>query len=174
MNADGSGRRVIGIPFSPRYATWAPNGKIVFVRLRQPSGSGGDGRPDPFAGGDLYAVDPDGGRLRRLTRGAWMVLPSVSPDGSTIAAYETKTDRLVAVPFRPGGPAGTLLARMSRHFPNGLPLARWAPDGKKLVVGISPYGGLFGASLFLVDADGSGLTWIPSVAHAQGPDWRPQ
>ena len=31
MNADGSGRRVVGVPDPPSYATWAPNGKIVFV-----------------------------------------------------------------------------------------------------------------------------------------------
>jgi TolB protein len=175
MNADGSGRRLVRLPFYPNYATWAPNGKIVFMRVRQPSGGLGDSGPDPYAGGDLYAVNPDGSGLRRLTKGASVILPSVSPDGSTIAAYATKRDRLMAIPYRADGSAVTLLARASRYFPNGaLPLAHWASDGKQLVLGSSSYEAYGGAGLFLVNADGSGLTWIPDVANALSPDWRPQ
>ena len=65
MNADGSGRRVVGLPSSADYATWAPDGKIVFVRVRQPR----DQRRD-YPGGDLFAVNPDGSGLKRLTKGA--------------------------------------------------------------------------------------------------------
>ena len=114
MNADGSGRRLLGVgaPFWPRFATWAPNGKIVFVRIRASVGwmYGGE---RPSLGGDLYAVNPDGSGLERLTKGAWLASPSVSPDGSTIAAYARKTDRLVAMPFQGDGPAITLLDRAS-------------------------------------------------------------
>ena len=114
-------------------------------------------------GGDLYAVNPDGSGLERLTKGASMILPSVSPDGSTIAAYETKTDRLIAVPYGGDGPAVTLLADASRYFPNGgKPLAHWAPDGKTLVLGSSNRGERGGAGLYIVNADGSGLTTIPA------------
>ena len=103
-----------------------------------------------------------------------MTWPSVSPDGSTIAAYAQDTDRLVAVPYGADGPAVTLLARASRYFPNGgMPLAHWAPDGMRLVLGSSNVGEAGGAGLFLVNADGSGLTRIPGVTQAIGPDWRP-
>ena len=171
MNADGSGRRLVDVPFStPSYAKWAPNGKIIFVRVRQRAIS-----HDPYAGGDLYAVNPDGSGLQRLTKGAPVILPSVSPDGSTIAAYATKTDRLIAVPYRADGPAVTLLARASHYFPNGgKPLAHWAPDGKTLVLGSSNYGEERGAGLLLVNADGSGLTAIPDVTQVIDPDWRPE
>ena len=169
MNADGSGRRVVGVD-SPSYATWGPNGKIVFVRVRRLSG----GDSAFYAGGDLYSVNPDGSGLERLTKGAWMILPSVSPDGSTIAAYGTKMDRLVAMPFRGDGHAATLLARASRYFPNGgKPLAHWTSDGKQLVLGSSNAGEYGGAGLLLVNADGSGLTNIPNVTQVIGPDWQP-
>ena len=170
MNADGSGRRVVRVPFSANYATWAPNGKIVFVRVRQPRDQWRD-----YPGGDLYAVNPDGSGLQRLTKGASVILPSVSPDGATIAAYATKTDRLIAVPYRADGPAVTLLARASHYFPNGgKPLAHWAPDGKRLVLGSSNSGEDGGAGLLLVNADGSGLTNIPDVTQVIGPDWQPE
>ena len=120
-------------------------------------------------------MNPDGSGLQRLTKGAAMILPSVSPDGSTIAAYATKTDRLIAVPYRGDGPAVTLLARASHYFPNGgMPLAHWAPDGKTLVLGSSNYGEDGGAGLLLVNADGSGLTSIPDVTQVIDPDWRPE
>ena len=170
MNADGSGRRVVGVPFTVDYATWAPNGKIVFVGVRQPRDQWWS-----HPGGDLYAVNPDGSGLQRLTQGTEMTLPSVSPDGATIAAYATKTDRLIAVPYRGDGPAVTLLARASHYFPNGgMPLAHWAPDGKRLVLGSSNRGEDGGAGLLLVNADGSGLTNIPGVTQVIGPDWQPE
>jgi Tol biopolymer transport system component len=169
MNADGTGRRVVGVPFSADYATWAPNDKIVFVRVRQPKEQWWD-----YRGGDLYAVNPDGSGLQRLTQGTEMILPSVSPDGSTIAAYATKLDRLIAVPYRGDGHAVTLLARASRYFPNdGKPLAHWTSDGKRLVLGSSNAGEYGGAGLLLVNADGSGLTNIPNVTQVIGPDWQP-
>jgi Tol biopolymer transport system component len=168
MNADGSGRpSVVPLPFSPKkHATWAADGKIVFVRPRLT-----DSYPN---GGDIYAVNPDGSGLERLTKGASMMWPSVSPDGSTIAAYATKTDRLITVPYGGDGPAVTLLARAARYFPNyGLPLAHWAQDGTKLVLGSSNEQESGGAGLYIVNADGSGLTRIPDVTQAIGPDWQP-
>ena len=161
MNADGSGRRVVGVPDPPSYATWAPNGKIVFVSAHLGSGD--------ILRVDLYAVNPDGSGLQRLTKGADMILPSVSPDGSTIAAYATKTDRLIAVPYGGDGPAVTLLADASEYFLNGgRPLAHWAPDGKTLVLGSSNYGEVGGAGLYIVNADGSGLAMLP-VTQASAP-----
>ena len=187
VNADGSGRRVVpGAPCWPHFATWAPNGKIVFVRVRSDRA---------FRGGDLYAVNPDGSGLQRLTKGAWLTSPSVSPDGSTIAAYATKADRLIAMPFRGDGHAVTLLAHASQYFPevgsghyhpnvSGTPVivSRWNSDGKKLVLGSDDSWGASqpqytdpkaGAGLYIVNADGSGFTRVPGVTDAIDPDWRP-
>lgn len=173
MNADGSDRRTVGVPFYTNYERWAPNGKIVFVRIRKP-----ESELVRLRGGDLYEVNPDGSGLRRLTKGASLIQPYVSSDGSTIAAYATKTDRLIALPYRGDGPAVTLLAHASRYFPNGgWPVAHWSPDGKRLVLGGSnrpdPVGA-DGAGLLLVNADGSGLTNVPDVTQVICPDWRPK
>ena len=173
MNADGGDRRIVGVPFYTNYERWAPNGKIVFVRQRKPE-SELVGSP----GGDLYEVNPDGSGLRRLTKGASLIQPYVSPDGSTIAAYATKTDRLIALPYRGDGHTVTLLAHASQYFPNGgWPVAHWAPDGKRLVLGGSnrpdPVG-VVGAGLLLVNADGSGLANVPDVTQVICPDWRPE
>ena len=173
MNADGSHRRTVGVPFYTNYERWAPNGKIVFARIKEESESLGK-----LTGGDLYEVNPDGSGLRRLTKGASLIQPYVSPDGSTIAAYATKTDRLIALPYRGGGHAVTLLAHASQYFPSGgWPVAHWAPDGKRLVLGGSnrpdPVG-VGGGGLLLVAADGSGLTNVPDVTQVICPDWRPE
>jgi Tol biopolymer transport system component len=179
MNADGSGRRLLGVgaPFWPRFATWAPDGKIVFVRIRA-SGGWMYGGERPSLGGDLYAVNPDGSGLERLTKGARLASPSVSPDGSTIAAYARRTDRLIAMPYRGDGPVVTLLDRASFDYfiGGGIPIARWTPDGKKLVLGSdNPSGGSWvGKSLYVVNADGCGLTRIPGLTRALDPDWRPE
>jgi len=179
-NADGSGRRcvvgwsggspgLIEEPFSPQYATWAPNGAIVFVKV--PS----DGWGEPYPAGDLLAVNPDGSGFVWLTKGAGMILPSVSPDGRTVAAYVPKEDRIVTVPWQAGAAPVTLLARASHYFRNGgMPIARWTSDARKLVVGSSNLGEYRGSVLYLVNADGSGLTRIPHVKDALCPDWRPQ
>ena len=37
MNADGSHRRTVGVPFYTNYERWAPNGKIVFARIKEES-----------------------------------------------------------------------------------------------------------------------------------------
>ena len=172
MNADGSGRRLVGVPIFPywvRYPTWAPNGKIIFVRLA----TRGD-RAD--LAGDLWAVNPDGSGLRRLTTGARLASPSVSPDGSTIAAYAPRTDRLIAMPYRGDGPAVTLLAQRAERTSTRAAkcaLAHWAPDGKRLVLEERTTVGRR-TRLYTVNADGSGLTRIPHVTHAIGPDWRPE
>ena len=116
----------------------------------------------PSLGGDLYAVNADGSGLERLTKGASMTSPSVSPDGSTIAAYARKTDRFIAIPFRGDGPAITLLDRASFDYfmGGGYPNLSLDPDGKKLVLGSGnlPGGSWLGKALYVVNADGSGLT----------------
>ena len=53
----------------------------------------------------------------------------------------------------------------------------WAPDGKAMavvrnVVVVDSPG--HGSLLYIVDADGTGLSAVPGVENAMDPSWRPE
>jgi hypothetical protein len=47
-------------------------------------------------------------------------------------------------------------------------------DGTALVLGSSNWGEFRGSGLYVVNADGSGLSEIPNVKNALSPAWRPE
>jgi Tol biopolymer transport system component len=163
MNADGSGQRcVVGqgwpIPAPADTPSWGPNGTIVFVR-----------------DGDLYSVKLDGSGLVRLTRNAGLRQCLVSPDGKSVAAYVVREDRLVVMPLHGDGPTVTLLHPALRYIPDGgHPTATWTADGRALVLGSSNWGEMLGSNLYVVNADGSGLSQVPNVQNALSAAWRPE
>ena len=98
-----------------------------------------------------------------------------SSDGNTVAAYVATDDRLVAALLRGDAAPVTLLDRASHFFPDGgEPTAAWTADGRALVLGGSNVGETRGSRLYIVNADGSGLSLVPNVEHAICPDWRPE
>jgi hypothetical protein len=156
MNADGSGQRRVALGEGGNITpSWGPDGTIVFVRE-----------------GALYAVNGDGSGLVRLRAGTDQGL--VSPDGTTVAAYDAGNDRIIAFPFR-GGPALTLLDRASDFITGGeQPMGAWTSDGRALVLGSSNCGEFRGSALYVVNADGSGLSQVPHGGDALSPAWRPE
>jgi hypothetical protein len=157
MSADGSGQRCVvrgkGGVITP---SWGPDGTIVFVR-----------------DGDPYAVNRDGGGLVRLKFDLVQCL--VSPDGTTVAGFDPGNDRISAVPLRGDGAAVTLLDRASDYITGGgEPTGAWTLDGTALVLGSSNWGEFRGSGLYVVNADGSGLSEIPTVKNALSPAWRPE
>jgi WD40 repeat protein len=157
MDADGSGQRcVVGARSRDITPSWAPNGTIVFVR-----------------GGDLYAVNPDGSDLARLTRHAAMRQCLVSPDGTTVVAY--RPGDLVAAPLQGDARPVTLLDWAQLYIPSGgEPMGAWTSDGRALVLGSSDWGERTGSYLYVVNADGSGLSQVPDVEDALSPAWQPR
>jgi len=168
MNADGSGLKLVttaGPVVHVVKPDWAPDGKIFFLKE-----------------GDLYAVDPEGGGPARLTKGENVRDFALSPDGKMIAIYDTLWDRVEAFAMRGGGTRTTLLDPVGDFITgNWLEDKRtsyanpaWSPDGKALALASSNDGVPRGSRLYIVNADGSGLSAVPGVETASDPAWRPE
>lgn len=144
MTADADGqnhREVADLATQPH---WSPDGsKIAFVRYR-------DG------GLQIWTVSPGGSDERMLTQGNHNHLyPTWSPDGRQIAFEYDHTQ--VAVMDAGGGPPRIIANKGSYNL-------SWSPDGKKIVIAPS------GEGLWLVNADGSGLTQI--AQEGRQPSWQ--
>ena len=83
MNADGSGARRVAAKATSGNPAWSPDGRRIAFRWYDGQLGFHSAGPGPS---DLFAVNADGSRLRRLTHGAenvrWFAW---SPDGRTIA-----------------------------------------------------------------------------------------
>jgi len=169
MNAGGSGLKLVTTRtrrvkvwevWEPR---WAPDGKILYLN-----------------DGDLFAVDPDGGGPVPLTKGRSFREYALSPDGKMIATYDFLWDRVEAGATRSGGIRATLLDPVSDFITgNWIEKYRyaalaWAPDGKVLAMAAADDGTPRGSRLYIVNADGSGLSAVPGVETAFDPAWRPE
>lgn len=114
---------------------WAPDGSMV---LGQPEFSG------PYRiYSDLWRRDP-AGRMERLTEGARLDHPTVSPNGNDVVAVEYRGagSRLVRIPL-PGGERRVLTAEgegVAWAFPayspdgNWVAASRWSGDGADILV----------------------------------------
>jgi Tol biopolymer transport system component len=158
MNANGSGQRRMvaeGLPI------WSPDGrKIVFERRRGLTPNS-----------DLYVMNADGSRLRRLTRGpAYHGWPVWSPDGRKIA-FQTQDGRGsgVYVIDVDGSGEQNLTGDGSSSSPT------WSPDGRKIAFSSARDGS--GPGIYVMNADGSDqrrLTRAGAFAGGDGtPRWSP-
>jgi len=167
MNADGSGQRaVISSPDDEGNPVWTSDGRIVFRR--------GDTA--------LYAVNPDGSGMEQLLSDVQIGGYAVSPDGTSLA-YEdlliqvqtALTDAIVVKPLRDGSEPKVVLEPVSAYVENDpVAVAAWQPDGTWLAVASYNPHSLMGSPLYVVNADGSGLSSVPGVTNAMDPAWRPE
>ncbi|MFH0916929.1 MAG: hypothetical protein V1912_10870 [bacterium] len=179
MNADGSDAHMVtsdegeAVDYYPR---WAKDGKIYFCRV--------DGTGQPTA---EYRVNPDGSGLELvMTTGdshRELLNYELSPDGEKAAYQELDNAyRFVDAPAGGGGTAVPLLDPVADYLGTASADAAWSPDGKALAVaGLADSGsgsGDFGRAdftlLFVVNADGSGLSLVPDIEAVRDPDWRPE
>jgi Tol biopolymer transport system component len=178
MNADGSGaRRVTRCRMADYWPTWGKDGRITFYR------PGSDG----FTLGK-FSVDPDGSGLTRLSKEAgaseWLWVKhelGPSPDGRWVARHDVEADRLVIVPVGGGGYPVTLLNPVTAYAEGQSaaegPLSpavdvAWSPDGKALAIAGQSETNF--SRLYIVNADGTGLSAVPGVDAAESPAWRPE
>jgi TolB protein len=164
MNADGTDRKQVTTgPGCDAFPAWEPNGIIVFERTLN---------PEKCAGGhdDMFAVNPDGSGLLRLTTGQSYGNPSPSPDGTRIAIQDFKRNR-IEIFSAYGDATVTLVAANAVDFGSSWVDAAWSPDGKALALAGSYTGNV---GLYIVNADGSGLTKVPNGEDASDPAWKPE
>jgi TolB protein len=127
---------------------WSPDGRtIAFARTR--------------AGGPtLFLVNPQGSRLRRLTRGR---SPTWSPDGKRLAFILGRNIYVIA---SDGSGRRRVVAGL-RPALYGQTFVRWSPDGSKLLYSS-------GADAWVTDTDGMHRTrLVHGRRGVQGIAWRP-
>ena len=158
MKADGSDlRSVASSPGGYRvFPTWAPNGKIFFLR-----------------NGDVFAIKPDGSGLVRLTKRGDVVDYALSPDNKRMAVHDVNSHRLLVIPVQGRATPVTLLAPISDFITDPYAPPAWTPDGKALAVASSDWQGE-GSRLYVVNADRSVLSAVPGAGMALDPAWRPR
>jgi TolB protein len=166
MNADGSGMKAVGDEFGITDAgntsfggglAWSPDGRILTLRS-----------------GDVVAMATDGSGKAEVTDGADLGTIALSPDGTRIVLADSDS-RLQIAPVH-GGATPVLLTRaLTFLFAEPYPATSWSPDGTAMVMtssSITGYG--YGSPLYVINADGSGLSAVPGVEHAMDAAWWPQ
>ena len=165
MNTDGGDPRRLtqnaGSNFAPEFS---PDGsRIVFVSAR---------------GGaqNIWVMNTDGTHLTQITDTTGdNIDPSWSPDGRQIAFASNRggTNELYVMPAP--GPAAQVNADGSNVQPVTFDLNiggrnDWSPDGQRLTFYAGPENQ---RNIFVINADGTGLTQITDVSDNRGPTFSP-
>jgi hypothetical protein len=168
MDADGSHFRTVTKPAGASvdyWPSWESDGRIYFYRLNTKGGPSCE-----------YSVNPDGSGLTRIMKlgsDERYVYYGLSPDARRVVLEDLKTRRLQVVSVRGGGKRATLLAPVSDYLSDSAAAVSWSPDQKALAVA-----GFFDTGdftrLYIVSADGTGLSAVPGVDSAKDPAWRPE
>ncbi len=122
----------------------------------------------------IYSIDPDGSGRIQLTSGSMAnQYPAWSADGATIAYVRSRgieTGRHSILTMNADGTGDTVLFRAKDNRKEILDPA-WSPDGTQIVFcaeGRQP------PALFVIDADGTGLTKLTRGRHFDcHPSWSP-
>ena len=177
-NSTGSYELVVG-PVAVRhsaYPTWSPDGsRIAFTSDR-------DGSVD------IYAMNADGSGVTRLTNDrAWDLTPAWSPDGSRIAHVSnadafTRRDGDLFFNFKIHvmNADGSGVTRLTDSEATDVSPA-WSPDGSRIAFASDRDASdlrdddLFGTQIYVMNADGSGVTRLTGVSEASDifPAWSP-
>jgi Tol biopolymer transport system component len=183
-NATGTGEpiRITNQPGNESDPNWSPDGsKLLYV-------SPADTPAFPNPGGDpeIYAMNPDGTGLSRLTDNtAYDLTPDWSPDGKVIAFSSTRDGKRAIYKMNADGSGQTKIdyqapcidpqdPDLPRCTGDGVPV--WSPDGTKIAFlrTIRDFGQYYDV-LFTMNPDGTELSRTPfSREGVGGFDWAPK
>lgn len=187
--ADGSNPvQITGIDTDDDNPVWSPDRQWIAYEARADINGDGVIRTDDYTG--IYVVAADGSSITRVTPANMFAAgPTWAPDSARLAFYGTTVDldgddlltrrdntNIYIVNRDGSGLAQVTLDRTSDFDP------AWSPDGRKIAFASraadTSGDGLVtifdNASIFVMNADGSGLTQITvNATEDQGPKWGP-
>jgi len=154
MNADGSGKKVLGEISSDsvdRQPAWSPDGRtIAFIRQTTDTA--------------LYVMNADGsGATRVSAESTSPEMPSWSPDGTSIAYSEDGPDGATIYVMRADGAQAPVRIAAGA---NRSSRAAWSPDGTRIAFQDSE------GKLAIASVDGKSRTTVGS-ATGREPAWSP-
>lgn len=172
MNADGTNSTVVRkgpIPGFINFWDWSPDGsQVVFTEDRSPSG---------FGQTDTYVMNPNGTCVEQLTEAPGDDLQATwSPNGEKILFSSDREGHGIYT-MNPDGTEETRVLKAPKELGELIALdefrSAWSPDGKKIVWTVKYEGGT-GSKIYVMNADGSGLTAIHDELE-ENPyvDWQP-
>jgi Tol biopolymer transport system component len=168
-NADGSGElKLTKTPIdSFAGATWSPDGKMLAI--------GYSVGPEDNQQGRIDLVRTDGSGATRLDLGLDSVWGAKwrPPDGTDLLVTGAKDGRDALLLVRPDGTnLRSLGAPGATDAGYGVWAATWSPDGSRIAYTIYEESG---ASIHVINADGSGHVALPKPddARDQDPTWSP-
>jgi tol-pal system beta propeller repeat protein TolB len=153
INADG-GEQTQLTEMRGRFPSWSASGKIAFDN----------------AAGDIFAVNPDGSGLERLTNdpAARNIRPDWSPNGQKIAFTTRRDGNDEIYSMNADGTEPTRLT----FDPAADNAPAWSPDGERIVFQRNVGGG--NTEIYSMKADGTDQTRLTDYhGRDQDADWSP-